>query len=178
MPDFRTILHPTDFSGLSEEAFRVACSLARASNGRLIVVHVAPMATVYGGIVPGVPTDPTVYQHALEKRLREIQPAECEPSKGPTMAEAASPRPGLLVEHRLREGDAAQEILQVAEEVDADLIVLGTHGRSGLSRLLMGSVAEAVLRDAPCAVITVKPAVAQYGLSRSIWSAPPLMTPP
>lgn len=64
--------------------------------------------------------------------------------------------PEVLVEHRLREGDAAAEILQVADEVGADLIVLGTHGRTGLGRVLMGSVAEAVLRRARCPVLTLK----------------------
>ena len=60
------------------------------------------------------------------------------------------------VETRLRQGDAAEEILSSAEELGCDLIVMGTHGRSGLGRLLMGSVAESVLRKARCPVLTVK----------------------
>jgi nucleotide-binding universal stress UspA family protein len=60
------------------------------------------------------------------------------------------------LEHRLVEGDAATVILQVATEIKCDLIVMGTHGRTGLSRLLMGSVAEQVVRNASCPVLTVK----------------------
>jgi len=59
-------------------------------------------------------------------------------------------------EFRLEEGDPAEKILHVAQEVPCDLIVMGTHGRTGLGRLLMGSVAEKVLRRAPCPVLTVK----------------------
>jgi nucleotide-binding universal stress UspA family protein len=64
--------------------------------------------------------------------------------------------PGVPIEHRVEEGDAARTILRIAGEINADLIVMGTHGRTGLSRLLMGSVAEQVVRKAPCAVLTVK----------------------
>ena len=60
------------------------------------------------------------------------------------------------MEHRLREGDAAEEVLRVADDVGADLIVMGTHGRTGLGRVLMGSVAEAVLRGSRCPVLVVK----------------------
>src|SRR5439155_22269948 len=64
--------------------------------------------------------------------------------------------PGVLAERRLEEGDEAAQILRVADEAHANLIVMGTHGRTGLSRLLMGSVAEQVLRKATCPVLTVK----------------------
>jgi len=60
------------------------------------------------------------------------------------------------VEHRLEEGDTAKVILDVALEIGAGLIVMGTHGRTGLGRLLLGSVAEQVLRKAPCPVLTAK----------------------
>jgi hypothetical protein len=66
------------------------------------------------------------------------------------------PHADARAERRLEEGDAVTEILRVAEEAPADLIVLGTHGRTGLARLLMGSVAEQVVRRAPCPVLTVK----------------------
>jgi len=64
--------------------------------------------------------------------------------------------PGVPVEHRLEEGDAVGHILRIAQEVPCDLIVLGTHGRRAVARLLMGSVAEAVVRKAACPVLTVK----------------------
>jgi nucleotide-binding universal stress UspA family protein len=71
---------------------------------------------------------------------------------------AKLPLPGdaVRVEHRLGGGEAAAEILRVARESGADLIVMGTQGRTGLSRVLIGSVAEDVLRKAPCQVLTIK----------------------
>ncbi len=163
----RTILHPTDFSAPSEGAFCVACSLAREHGARLIVVLAAPMATVYGGMFLGIPTGPGPYQHALEERLCQIRPpdteAEVEPgSGGAGLAQVERPHgkvtsaPDIMVEHRLREGDAAMEILRVADDVGADLIVMATHGRTGMARVLMGSVAEAILRGSRCPVLVVK----------------------
>jgi nucleotide-binding universal stress UspA family protein len=64
--------------------------------------------------------------------------------------------PAVKIEHRLAEGDPAREILRVARETGCDLIVMGTHGWTGLGRLLMGSVAEQVVRKATCPVLTVK----------------------
>jgi len=66
------------------------------------------------------------------------------------------PHANVRMERRLEQGDATTEILRVAREESADLIVMGTHGRTGLGRLLMGSVAEQVMRRAPCPVLTVK----------------------
>lgn len=135
----QTVLHPTDFSERSEFAFRLACSLARDYGARLIVLHVAepPMAVAGEGVLM---LPPTFDLEPLRERLQQLRPAE----------------PKVPVEHRLIQGDAATEILRVAEETKCDVIVLGTHGRTGLGRLLMGSVAEQVVRRAPCPVVTVK----------------------
>lgn len=156
-PPIRTILHPTDFSACSNAAFALACKLAENLKARLIVLHAAPMATVFGGTFPGVPNDPRIYQHALETRLRQIQIPGPAPGTEPTNAEVGPEESTLRVEHRLREGDAAAEIVQVADDMGADLIVIGTHGRTGLRRILTGSVAEAVLRTAHCPVLALKP---------------------
>ena len=135
----RTILHPTDFSERSEFAFRLACLLARDYGARLTVLHVAEPAITIGG--EGVLMLPlAVDVQPLRERLQQLRP----------------PDPKVQVEHRLVEGDAATEILRVAEETKCDMIVLGTHGRTGLGRLLMGSVAEQVVRKALCPVLTVK----------------------
>jgi nucleotide-binding universal stress UspA family protein len=67
-----------------------------------------------------------------------------------------APDQNVRVEHRLEEGHAATVILQAADDVQAGLIIMGTHGRTGLGRLLLGSVAEHVLREAHCPVLTVK----------------------
>jgi nucleotide-binding universal stress UspA family protein len=144
MLPIHTILHPTDFSEPSEIAFRLACTFARDCGARLILLHVAPVPVlVYGeGVVPPRPED---YQEQLEEELHRLVP----------------PDPSIRFEHRFREGDAVTEILATAEETNADLIVMGTHGRTGLSRLLMGSVAEQVVRRASCPVLTVRTPFAQ-----------------
>jgi nucleotide-binding universal stress UspA family protein len=77
--------------------------------------------------------------------------------------EVRLPEPVPHVERRLEQGDAATAIVRVAQESHCDLIVIGTHGRTGLRRLLMGSVAEKVVRDAPCMVLAVKTAGSSKG---------------
>ena len=135
----KTILHPTDFSERSNFAFRLACSLARDYGARLMVVHVAePPVPIYGnGLVLPPAQAP---KETVLARLQQLLPKD----------------PKVQVEHRLTEGDAAIEILRIAGEIKCDLIVMGTHGRTGLGRLLMGSVAEQVVRKAACPVLTVK----------------------
>jgi len=138
MLPIRTILHPTDFSEQSEYALRLACALARDHDARLILLHVAaPPVAVYGGdfLIPA----PEIPHDEEKEKLDQL----------------GVPFP-LPVERRVVEGDAATEILRVAKETDADLIVMGTHGRTGLRRLLMGSVAELVVRRASCPVLTLK----------------------
>ena len=141
MLSFQTILHPTDFSANSAAAFQLACSLARDHSARLIVLHVAaPLVAIYGdGIVP-VALEPEVQREDLAEQLRQVQPQGGQ----------------VRVEHQLADGDPALEILNAARQSQCDLIVLGTHGRTGLGRLLMGSVAEQVVRKAHCPVLTVK----------------------
>jgi nucleotide-binding universal stress UspA family protein len=137
----KTILHPTDFSKYSNYAFHVACSLARDYGARLLVVHTysPPALMSFDGMEAdwGAPD----WQRAmLDHKLRQV----------------AFPGGDVKVEHRLVEGFAAEGILDAAKEAKADLIVMGTHGRTGFNRLLMGSVAEEVLRKATCPVLTIK----------------------
>lgn len=139
MLPIRTVLHPTDFSELSQPAFELACALARDYGARLVVLHVtglSPVLPVEGTLMPA-PVDEAEYARG---RLEAVRPAD----------------PRVRVRHRLGVGDPAEEILAAATDEEADLIVLGTHGRGGLSRALMGSVAEAVQRAAPCPVLTVR----------------------
>jgi nucleotide-binding universal stress UspA family protein len=137
------VLHPTDFSEHSEYAFRLACSLARDYGARLIVLHVLkrPVLT-YSGVMTAPPPPPpsSEERQSAQEQLQRIKP----------------PDPAIWVEHLLEEGDPATAILQNAQERQCDLIVMGSHGRTGLGRLLMGSVAEQVVRKAPCPVLTVK----------------------
>lgn len=140
MAPIRTVLHPTDFSQLSEPAFRMACALARDYDARLILLHVgsAPIFSYIGGFLPAQEEDLRV---ELKKKLMTMRPED----------------PDLRVDHVLvMSEDAAGAILETARTEHADLIVLGTHGWSGVSRLLMGSVAEHVVRKASCPVLTVR----------------------
>ena len=135
----RTILHPTDLSEHSRYAFEVARSLAGGSAARLVLLHVSPNVAVPAREALREPEPGKEYYDRLRGELRRLQ-------------EAAAAVPS---ECRVAEGHPATEILRTAREVGADLIVMGTHGRTGLRRLLMGSVAEQVVRQAPCPVLTV-----------------------
>jgi nucleotide-binding universal stress UspA family protein len=139
MMPIQTILYPTDLSEHSDYVFRIACSLAQDHGARLIVLHVVvpPVAVYEGGLI-------TPQFEAHEEQLR----AKLKQLRG------LAPKVG--VELRLVEGDPVTTILHFADETSCDMIVMGTHGRTGLSRLLLGSVAEQVVRKAPCAVLTIK----------------------
>jgi nucleotide-binding universal stress UspA family protein len=136
--EIRVILHPTDSSDVSEAARRVARSLARDHGARLVLLHVLPFDIFTNELA--VPVDPREYRAALERLGKYLD--------GPDLK--------YPVETRVSQGDAADEILRTAREIGADLIVMGTHGRTGLSRLLMGNVAESVLPEADCPVLVVK----------------------
>ena len=139
MMPIKTILHPTDFSKPSEYALRLACALARDYQARLLLVHVVEPPVYYGELGMAVPL-PADFHESLLERLSRLVPVEC----------------GILVETILVEGNASQQILRVAEEHHCDLIILGTHARTGLSRVLLGSVAEDVIRHSRFPVLTLK----------------------
>jgi nucleotide-binding universal stress UspA family protein len=136
----RTILHPTDFSERARYAFPLACTLARDHGAQLLVVHVARRPVIVAVDGRG-PPDPEHYQEELTAKLHTFR------ARNST----------VRVRHLLALGaDPAAEILRGARENKCDLIVMGTHGSTGLGRLLMGSVAEQVVRRALCPVLTVK----------------------
>jgi nucleotide-binding universal stress UspA family protein len=130
MTRLKTILHPTDFSQRADLAFQLACSLAQDHGARLIVLHVAPF--LGGGSVND--------EGLLWENLRDLQERY----------------PHVPMELRLAHGDPAAETLHLATEAGCDIIVMGTQGKSGVGRFLLGSVAERVLRQASCPVLTVK----------------------
>jgi nucleotide-binding universal stress UspA family protein len=139
MLPIKTILAATDFSPMSDHAFQFAGALARDYGARLIALHVIqPPAAVYGetGVFMEEPDHGSV-REALE----------------------ALQFPGVEVEYRLMEGEPGPTIVQAARDTGCDLLVMGTPGRGLLLRMLLGSVAEGVLRRAPCPVITVKATV-------------------
>jgi nucleotide-binding universal stress UspA family protein/quercetin dioxygenase-like cupin family protein len=139
MAQIQTILHPTDFSESSRAAFQTACTLARANQAGLVVLHV--MMPSVSKLLQAPPADP-------------LRPAGARHSSSFPWPQPSDP--GIRVEHRLAEGDPAEETLRLAEALRCNLIVMGSHGRTGLSRLLTGSVAEEVLRKASCPVLVVK----------------------
>jgi nucleotide-binding universal stress UspA family protein len=140
MPRIQTILCPVDFSPHSDCAYGLAGSLARDYGARLVVLHVPqPPVVLFDDGGHPIPT-PADYRAAAWQRLTELQPT------GSSAAE----------EHLLGEGEAAASILRTAGKIKPDLIVMGTQGRGGVGRVLIGSVAEDVLRKAPCPVLTFK----------------------
>jgi universal stress protein A len=136
MLPIKTILHPTDFSELSHAAFQLACALARDHKGRLVVLHVVPPPQSHGEVVARQQGEG--YHKDLWRVLERMRPGDGD----------------LPLERRLEDGDPAEMILRVADEEGASLIVLGTHGRGPLGKLLLGSVADKVVRRAPCPVLT------------------------
>ena len=143
MPSVQTILHATDFSPCSDVALQVAGSLARDRGARLVVLHVGtpPVSHVGGMIIPVPPLPSEWRREDLEKQLRQ--------RTVPDLAKG--------VQHRLEYAESpSDEILRVADEISSDLIVVGTHGRTGVAHLLMGSVAEQIVRRAKCPVMTIR----------------------
>ncbi len=131
------ILYPTDFSSYSNQAYFHAISLAEKHGAALTVVF------VYNPEAP--PTDGSRGAREVDRKFWREQLEQIRPLD-----------PHINVRHVFLEGDPATEIVRYARECGCDMIVLGTHGRTGMERLLLGSVAEHVLRDAACSVMVVK----------------------
>jgi universal stress protein A len=147
--EIRRILAPTDFSELSKQGLRSALELAQSFGAELLLLHVVdPPAYPVEGIVPshlGAPLMDDLERQAGTE-LAQMLP------EAPASRVNISRRVGVGIPHR--------KIVEVAEEEEADLIVLTTHGRTGLSHLIMGSVAEKVVRTALCPVLTIRPTAA------------------
>jgi nucleotide-binding universal stress UspA family protein len=142
------VLVPVDFSEGARAALELAAGLARSLNGRLTVLHVAEVAP--RGLAGGAADFPEI-----EKQLRAAAAARMAEFTGPFKA-------GVNLQTEVRCGfpfaseKPAAQIVTAAAELKADLLVIGTHGRTGLDRVLLGSTAEYVVRHAPCAVLTVR----------------------
>ena len=135
----RKILFPTDYSHLSDAALEHATTLARETGATLMIAHVEEPPIAYGGgeMYYGIP-DPD--REEVERMLAAVKPTD----------------PAVPVRYHLLSGDPAKEIVRLADEENVDMIVMGTHGRTGIGRMLMGSVAESVVRHAKCPVMTFK----------------------
>jgi nucleotide-binding universal stress UspA family protein len=142
MSTIRKILVPTDFFPHAQEAFRVAHDLARAIGAGIVVFHVSRPPAVVSDGHSALSTPADVEGKDVWERLRKIQPTD----------------PAVHVEHEVIVADRpdASHILRILHERGCDLIVIGTHGRTGLRHLLFGSVTEDVVRRAQCPVMVVK----------------------
>jgi len=137
------VLCPTDFSVFSAHAFRHALALAHQFRARVKVVHVIPVSASVGGpefFAMGLPSSAEQQQHAAVEMRRFVEPAMGS---------------GVEVTTEIREGQPWREILAAAHDLPADLVALGTHGRSGFERFLLGSVTERLLALLPCPALTV-----------------------
>ena len=140
--NIKKILYATDFSSDSDAALRYASTVAAAEGATLCIAHIDDdtPGLVFGHVGYGyVPEVDDIARQQYDKLLTIVPTTE-----------------GVKYEHQFLRGEAAESILQLAEKEQADLIVIGSHGRTGLRRLLMGSVAEAVVRRAHCPVLTIK----------------------
>ena len=139
----RRILVPVDFSDAAEGVVEYALDVARDRNAEVTLLHVVGM--------PTAPFDPAYGVAADPKVLLDLQDGAV---KG--LAQLAAKFPGTAVRTRVLVGSPSREIVREAKEWEADLVVVGTHGRTGLRHVFLGSVAENVVRLAPCPVLTLR----------------------
>ena len=146
MPSIRTILCPIDFSDTSRHALDHAVAFAGWYGSTVVALHVSPeTATISPMLVPEVPIQPPRPQE-VDAHLRDwLAPAM---------------KKGIDTQIVVTKGTPAAGILERAAALPADVVVMGTHGRTGFEHLLLGSVTEKVLRKATCPVMTVPPPVA------------------
>jgi nucleotide-binding universal stress UspA family protein len=144
--EIRAILAPTDFSRHAEGAVRYACGLAERLGATLHLLH------ILSDIVPISP-DPMLAPSYPPEYYTE---SEAEAHEGlARVLDQIEVRP-QAVEVAVRWGDAVDGIVDYTKSQEIDLIVIATHGRTGLSRVLLGSVAERIVREAPCPVLTIR----------------------
>ena len=142
----RRLLHPSDFSSASRAAFAKAVELAHASGAQLTILHVRPVTLPLMG--EGY-ISPQTYED-LERSAEASARKELD-----RLVQRAKKR-GVRANGLLAIGVAHEQIVRAARRVRADMIVMGTHGRTGISRLFLGSVASRVLSLASCPVLTVR----------------------
>lgn len=147
MINLKRILFPTDFSELSLNALKYARSFVETFKAELHVIHVVDEAALYWTAVApnSVPVGPSIDELTTlaESDMQRFAQAHLDDLKAPLSTEVLTGRPFM-------------EIIRYAREKSIDLVVLGTHGRSGLRHVLLGSVAEKIVRKAPCPVLTIR----------------------
>ena len=142
---FYRIVVPTDFSGCSEEAWALARRVGGTLGSEVVLAHVFVEPILYGDPPLAADTAWQLYEQGRKWVEEELE----------KWASAARAQ-GMTVRTIVRTGSAHEEIVNLATDERAELIIMGTHGRTGLNRLLLGSVADRVIRFAPCPVLTVR----------------------
>ena len=150
MTRIKNILVPTDFSPASTQALRYACGLADAFGASLHLLHAMENPFVPGGYMEFYAAPPDLPAQLERDAVKALESS---------LTDEERERYNVVLVSRT--GAPAQQILDyLAEDKNIDLVVMGTHGRGALARLMMGSVAERVVRAAPCPVLTIRPAQA------------------
>jgi universal stress protein A len=136
------ILCPTDFSPAATRSLEIAASIAERYEATMIVLHVwsPPIVAAFDAAIVPSPEDMAAYTESLHRKLDETI--------------ASIPRSRRFLEKMLVQGLPHDEILRIATREKCDLVVMGTHGRTGVAHLLLGSVAERVVRTSPVPVLT------------------------
>jgi universal stress protein A len=154
--NIQRILFPTDFSHYNDAALNYASTLAGEADALLYIVHVDEMQDLNAAMGEAGYLIAAAVAHEgrpeVRRRLEEVVPTSEE----------------VIYEHYYLRGSPVDEIVQFAERENVDLIVMGSHGRTGLSRLLMGSIAEGVMRRAPCPVLVVRQPAPRYERANNI----------
>jgi nucleotide-binding universal stress UspA family protein len=145
MKRIRRVLHASDFSSASRRAFDTALMIAKSVNAKLAIVHVlAPVVTVPDQYIDAATLD------QLDKQARQWSTRHLD------RLAARATKAGVPASVVLRDGDPADQIVRVCRATKSDLIIVGTHGRRGLQKFFLGSVAERVVSTAACPVVTVR----------------------
>jgi len=162
--DFKRILCPVDLSSFSLEALKLAVKMTDASGAALYLLHVIdnPFDELYmTSLTEAEPALLGLYRSEPLKRAKILRATENHSEV--LLKQFAHPWISSLpkVRYRIESGDPFEAILDTADAIRADLIVLATHGRTGIKRLIIGNVAEKVVRHAPCPVLIIKPRAAR-----------------
>jgi nucleotide-binding universal stress UspA family protein len=144
--DIKRVLAPTDFSGHSEHAVRYACSLAERFEAELHLVHILSEIIPAGPDPLLMPVMPPQFYEESERRAKETLRHLLRPAWGKPAS----------VTTAVRWGSPVEAIVDYCKELAIDLLVIATHGRTGLSHVLLGSVAERIVREGPCPVLTIR----------------------
>jgi nucleotide-binding universal stress UspA family protein len=146
MTTIKRILYATDLSPISEPAWDEARQLGRLFDAEILVLHAVPLVMLpLEGYFP-----PHMYDELVQSARRDAE-ARFDRLLG------SVPGSGLKVRIQLEDGPPADRILKVANDEQADIVIVGTHGRAGIQRAILGSVADRLIRQAPCPVVTVQP---------------------